>query len=150
MEIEVIQCQTSAVVPHHAILSQGVLTHCNLQGAILWLKMYLVSCSFLRKHQCVNISLGLARGCILQELKMCSVPVVQYASGEVKMYYPGGQQGRESCNQTFYFIHLTHDYSTVVSLVTHCHFIRQPNYMQSQLYKQNPEQVGHSPRKTRE
>ena len=55
----------------------------------MWLKMYLVSCSFLRKHRCVNTSLGLAPGCILRELKMCSMPAVQYASGEVKMYYPG-------------------------------------------------------------
>lgn len=89
MKTEVIWCYTLAVTPYHAVLSQSILTQYNLEGAVLWLKMYLVSCCFLRKHQCVNVSLDLAHWCILQELKMCSILVVQYALGEVMIYSKG-------------------------------------------------------------
>lgn len=50
--------------------------------------MHLVS-SFIRKHQCGDVSLGLAHWYILQKWKVCSIIVAQDALGEVKMYdYP--------------------------------------------------------------
>lgn len=128
VEIEVIRCQTSAVAPHHAILSHGVLTHCNLQGAVLWLKMYLVSCSFLRKHPQPRTAAWVyfARTENVQHTKWYGM-----LREKLRCITQGDNRAAESCNQSFYFIHLIHDYSTVGSLVTHCHFIRQPNYMQS-------------------